>query len=171
MSSRQQNLSNDIKKFLQKWLVKKSKFVWRKKTHPEHKYSVTFVLNVGTKLSRWVSSSFFLNFFLLQASLLKIFMKKSPAEVWNGPSVANPSLLIRFFYEFYLKSRNWGTIIVDFSNFFLKFEWRSVKFNSRASNLKIDCQVGRNIRNLSLLGALRRHFFRIETKSLPVLLL
>ena len=25
---------NDIKKFWQKWLVKKSKFVWRKKTHP-----------------------------------------------------------------------------------------------------------------------------------------
>ena len=37
------------KKFRQKWLVKKSKFVWRKKTHPEHKYSVTFVSKVGTK--------------------------------------------------------------------------------------------------------------------------
>ena len=33
---------------IQKWLVKKSKFVWRKKTHPEHKYSVTFVLKIGT---------------------------------------------------------------------------------------------------------------------------
>ena len=36
------------KKFRQKWLVKKSKFVWRKKNHPEHKYSVTFVSKVGT---------------------------------------------------------------------------------------------------------------------------
>ena len=25
---------NDEKKFRQKWLVKKTKFVWRKKTHP-----------------------------------------------------------------------------------------------------------------------------------------
>ena len=39
---------NDKRKFRQKWLVKKSKFVWRKKTHPEHKYSVTFVSKVGT---------------------------------------------------------------------------------------------------------------------------
>ena len=31
LSSGQQYLSNDIKKFHQKWLVKKSKFVWRKK--------------------------------------------------------------------------------------------------------------------------------------------
>ena len=30
------------------WL-KKSKFVRRKKTHPEHKYSVTFDTKVGTK--------------------------------------------------------------------------------------------------------------------------
>ena len=34
LSSRQQYLSNDIKKFRQKWLVKKSKFVWRKKNPP-----------------------------------------------------------------------------------------------------------------------------------------
>ena len=33
---------------IQKWLVKKSNFVWRKKTHPEHKYSVTFVSKIGT---------------------------------------------------------------------------------------------------------------------------
>ena len=37
------------KKFPQKWLVKKSKLVWRKKTHFEHKYSVIFVSEVGTK--------------------------------------------------------------------------------------------------------------------------
>ena len=48
LSSGQQWLLNDLKKFRQKWLVKKSKFVWRKKTHPEHKYSVTFVSKVGT---------------------------------------------------------------------------------------------------------------------------
>ena len=41
-----------FKKFRQKWLVKKSKFVWRKKTHPEHKYSVTFVSKVGTKTEK-----------------------------------------------------------------------------------------------------------------------
>ena len=40
-----------IKFFCQKWLVKKSKFVWRKKTHPEHKYSITFVSKVGTTLN------------------------------------------------------------------------------------------------------------------------
>ena len=34
-----------LKKFRQKWLVKKSE---EKKTHPEHKYSVTFVSKVGT---------------------------------------------------------------------------------------------------------------------------
>ena len=37
-----------IKKIRQKRLVKKSKFVWRKKNPPEHKYSVTFVSKVGT---------------------------------------------------------------------------------------------------------------------------
>ena len=34
MSSGQQYLLNDIKKIRQKWLVKKSKFVWRKKNPP-----------------------------------------------------------------------------------------------------------------------------------------
>ena len=34
LSSGQQYLSNDIKKFRQKWLDKKSKFVWRKKKNP-----------------------------------------------------------------------------------------------------------------------------------------
>ena len=36
------------KKFRQNWLVKKSTFVWRKKTHLENKYSDTFVSKVGT---------------------------------------------------------------------------------------------------------------------------
>ena len=34
LSSGQQYLWNDIKNFRQKWLVKKSKIVWRKKTIP-----------------------------------------------------------------------------------------------------------------------------------------
>ena len=34
LSLGQQYLLNDIKKFRQKWLVKKSKFVWRKKNPP-----------------------------------------------------------------------------------------------------------------------------------------
>ena len=34
LSSGQQYFLNDIKKFRQKWLVKKSKFVWRKKNPP-----------------------------------------------------------------------------------------------------------------------------------------
>ena len=50
---------NDVKKLRQKWLVKKSKFVWRKKTHTEHKYSVTFVSKVGTKTQGFVPSSLF----------------------------------------------------------------------------------------------------------------
>ena len=37
-----------LKNSVKNGLVKKSKFVWRKKTHPEHKYSVTFVSKVGT---------------------------------------------------------------------------------------------------------------------------
>ena len=45
-------LLDDLKKFRQKWLVKKSKFVWRKKTQPEHKYSVTFVSKVGTTIKQ-----------------------------------------------------------------------------------------------------------------------
>ena len=48
LGSGQQYLSNDMNKIRQKWLFKKSKFVWRKKNHPEHQYSVTFVSNVGT---------------------------------------------------------------------------------------------------------------------------
>ena len=38
-----------LKKIREKWLVKKSKFVWRKKSQTEHKYSVTFVSKVETK--------------------------------------------------------------------------------------------------------------------------
>ena len=53
--SGQQYLSNDIKKFRQKWRVKKSKFVWRNKTHPERKYSVTFVSKVGTIIAAQVA--------------------------------------------------------------------------------------------------------------------
>ena len=33
-SSRQQFLSNDVRKFCQKWLVEGSKFVWKKKPSP-----------------------------------------------------------------------------------------------------------------------------------------
>ena len=53
LSSGQQYFSNDIKKSRQKWLVRKSKFVWRTKNPLEHKYSVTFVSKVGTKTFGW----------------------------------------------------------------------------------------------------------------------
>ena len=48
LSSGQHYLSNDFKKFLQIWSVKKKEFVRRKKNPPEHKFSVTFVSKVGT---------------------------------------------------------------------------------------------------------------------------
>ena len=38
-----------VKKFRLKWLVKKLKLIRRKKNHPEHKYSVTFVTKVETQ--------------------------------------------------------------------------------------------------------------------------
>ena len=47
-SSGQKYFLNDIETVRQKWLVKKSKFVW-KENHPEHKSSVTFVTKVATK--------------------------------------------------------------------------------------------------------------------------
>ena len=57
LSSGQQNLSNDVKKLCQKRLVKKSKFVLRKKTHPEQKHSVNFVSKVGTSFGRTTDCS------------------------------------------------------------------------------------------------------------------
>ena len=57
------------KKCRQKWLVKKSKFVWRKKNPPEHKYSVTFVSKVGT-----IKEKRSLNNYLIE----KIWWKKTP---------------------------------------------------------------------------------------------
>ena len=44
-------LSNDIfKKIRQKWL-EKCRNLSEEKTHPEHKYSVTFVTKAGTKIT------------------------------------------------------------------------------------------------------------------------
>ena len=52
LSSGEQYFSNDIKKFCQKSLVKNRNLSEEKKTHPEHKYFVTFVKKVGAIKSR-----------------------------------------------------------------------------------------------------------------------
>ena len=48
LSSGQQYLLNDFKKFRQNGKLKVEICLKKKKTHPEHKYSVTFVSKVGT---------------------------------------------------------------------------------------------------------------------------
>ena len=56
-SSGQQYFSNDIKKFRQNWLVKKSKVVWRKNPPRAQKLRY-FRIEVGTKTSIEIDSLF-----------------------------------------------------------------------------------------------------------------
>ena len=52
LSSGRQYFSNDVKKFRQKWLVKKSKFVWRKKNPPRAQIFRYFCIESRNKKSK-----------------------------------------------------------------------------------------------------------------------
>ena len=90
LSSSQQYL-----KFRQKRLVKKSKLVWRKKTHPKHKYSVTFVSKVGTikgpieaKYRQALKKRNFGNLMFMsivfQTSIFTLKLNKLQCSPWNS---------------------------------------------------------------------------------------
>ena len=56
LSSGQQCFLNDIKNFVKNGYLKSRNLSEEKKTHPEHKYSVTFVSKVGTKTKKEIFS-------------------------------------------------------------------------------------------------------------------
>ena len=69
-------IEGNKKKIRQKWLVKKSKFVWRKKNPPEQKYCTNFVSKVGTKKLHWNKCSVLIFFNVSFAPSCSGFRKK-----------------------------------------------------------------------------------------------